>query len=159
MTFRLGKKRDSIEQVSHRGGACTIEDALYNEYVVNDAFDSGFDPDGDDSSLFPREFENPDVQDVTVKDINVTSVRKLTDETVLVQCNVTSSASGDAYLFKSDFYLFDEDNLPTIIDNDWNRHYMLVAVEVKITSEVTLHVSPRVSKVNSVEVRTQDVER
>lgn len=137
----------------------TIEDALYNEYVVNGAFDSGFDLDGDDVSLFPREFENPDIQDVTVQDITVTSVRKLTDQTVLVQCNVSSSASGDAYLFKSDFYLFDEDNLPTVIDNDWNKHYMLVAVEVKVTSEVTLHVSPRLSKVNSVEVRTIEVER
>lgn len=137
----------------------TIEEALYNEYVVNGAFDSGFDPDGDDISLFPSVFENPDIQDVTVKDITVTSVRKLTDQTVLVQCSVTSTASGDAYLFKADFYLFDEDNLPTIIDNDWNKHYMLVAVEVKVTSEVTLHVSPRLSKVNSVEVRTQDVER
>lgn len=137
----------------------TIEEALYNEYVVNGAFDSGFDPDGDDVSLFPREFENPDIQDVTVKDITVTSVKKLTDQTVLVQCNVASTASGDAYLFKSDFYLFDEDNLPTVLDDDWNKHYMLVAVEVSVTSEVTLHVSPRLSKVNSVEVRTIEVER
>lgn len=136
-----------------------IEEALYNEYVVNGAFDSGYDPDGDDVSLFPHEFENPDIQEITVKDITVASVRKLTDQNVLVQCSVTSTASGDAYLFKSDFYLFDEDNLPTVLDNDWNKHYMLVAVEVIITAEVTLHVSPRLSRVNSVEVRTIEVER
>lgn len=137
----------------------TIEESLYNEYVVNGAFDSSYDSNEDDISLFPHEFENPDIQDVTVKDITVTSVRKLTDQTVLVQCNVTSTATGDAYLYKSDFYLFDEDNLPTVLDNDWNKHYMLVAVEVNITAEVTLHVSPRLSRVNSVEVRTVEVER
>ena len=137
----------------------TIEETLYNEYVVNGAFDRGFDPDGDDNSLFPSVYENPDIQDVTVKDITVTSVKKLTDQTVLVQCNVTTTASGDAYVFKADYYLFDEDNLPTVLDNDWNKHYMLVAVEVNVTAEVTMHVSPRLSKVNSVEVRTIDVER
>lgn len=137
----------------------TIEESLHNEYVVNGAFDSGYDPKGADNSIFPREFENPDIQDVSVNEITVSSVRKLTDQTVLVQCNVKSTASGDAYVYKADYYLFDEDNLPTVLDNDWNKHYMLVAVEVNVTSEVTLHVSPRLSKVNSVEVRTLEVER
>lgn len=136
-----------------------IEEALYNEYVVNGAFDNGYDPDGDDVSLFPSAFENPDIQDISVNEITVSAVKKLTDQTVLVQCNVTSTASGDAYVYKADYYLFDEDNLPTVLDSDWNKHYMLVAVEVGVTSEVTLHVSPRLSKVNSVEVRTIDVER
>lgn len=137
----------------------TIEEALYNEYVVNGAFDSGYDPNGDDISLFPSAFENPDIQDITVNEINVSAVKKLTDQTVLVQCNVESTATGDAYVYKGDYYLFDEDNLPTVLDNDWNKHYMLVAVEVNVTSEVTLHVSPRLSKVTSVEVRTIEVNR
>ena len=137
----------------------TIEEALYNEYVVNGAFDSGYDLDGEDISLFPNVFENPDIQDITVNEITVSAVKKLTDQTVLVQCHVTSTASGDAYVYKGDYYLFDEDNLPTVLDNDWNKHYMLVAVEVNVTSEVTLHVSPRLSKVNSVEVRTIEVNK
>ncbi len=136
-----------------------LEKALYDEYVVKGAFDRGYDPDGDDVSLFPREFENPDIQDLTVNEISVSSVRKLSDQTVLVQCEVTSTASGDAYVYKADYYLFDEDNLPTVIDDDWNKHYMLVLVSVDVKTEVTLHVSPRLSKVNSIEVRTLEVER
>jgi len=136
-----------------------IEKVLYDEYVVNEDFNNGYYPDGDDVSLFPQEFENPDIKDISVKEISVSSVRKLTDQTILVQCDVTSTASGDAYMYKADYYLFDEDNLPTIVDNDWNKHYMLVLVSVNIKTEVTLHVSPRFSKINSVEVRTLEVER
>lgn len=132
---------------------------MYDEYVAKGAFDSGYDLDGDDVSLFPREFENPDIQDLSINEINVSSVRKLSDQTVLVQCEVTSAASGDAYVYKADYYLFDEDNLPTVIDDDWNKHYMLVSVSVNVRTEVTLHVSPRFSKVNSIEVRTLDVDR
>ena len=55
----------------------------------------------------------------------------------------------DFYIFKSDAICMDEDELPTIWDNDWNKHYMAASDTALVKLKMSLIVDAGFSEILS----------
>lgn len=91
--------------------------------------------------------ENPavlNIEDVkaTIKDIHHISAAQII---VDVEADVLVNLEG--YLFKGDYPLLSDKDIPTIIDSDWNRHYMLVWDTIKFPVKISLVVDSELTQV------------
>lgn len=125
--------------------------ALYDAYVVGNYI-------GEAEGVLPEYCENPTINEVSLGSVDTLSVHKLTDDTVVVECEVTASADIEFYLYRGDYPFFDDDKLPTIIDWEWNEHYYLASSECAIHAIVTMRTSAGMYRVLSREVRTKKME-
>ena len=126
---------------------------LYDEYVINEALTAV----DDEDYIIPREFETPEVQDINVREVKSVKVHQLTDGTSIVDCEVEVLAYMEGYIYRGDLALFDEDNMPDIIDWEWNDHYCLAATEATITAQVSFRVSEGFYRVKSKELHTKNM--
>lgn len=126
---------------------------LYDEYVINEALTAV----DDEDYIIPREFENPEIQDVSVNEVKSVKVHQLTDGTSIVDCEVEVLANMEGYIYRGDLALFDEDNMPDIIDWEWNEHYYLAAIQAKITALASFRVTEGFYRVKSKELHTKSV--
>ena len=125
----------------------------YIKEVIDDTdFDSG------QRNYLPEYVEDPTVNDVEIPKIEEVSVRRLTDQTVLVEATATSAVALDFFVYKSDYYLFDEDSMPFIIESDWNDHYMWCSGTAYVHTSLSFRTSPKLGKVLSVDVQVTGVE-
>ena len=125
----------------------------YIKEVIDDTdFDSG------QRNYLPEYVEDPTVNDVEIPKIEEVSVRRLTDQTVLVEATATSAVALDFFVYKSDYYLFDEDSMPFIIESDWNDHYMWCSGTAYVHTRLSFRTSPKLGKVLSVDVQVTGVE-
>jgi hypothetical protein len=127
---------------------------LYDEYVLGDVL---LQEDEDGGTLFPQMYENPSVQDVSLQSINSVTVYRLQDGTAIVDCEIDAEADFEFFLFKGDYALLDEDAPITILDREWNEHYILAATLADITAHATFRVSNGFYRVISKEIYTRNV--
>lgn len=115
------------------------------KYLTNRNFDY-------DESPFGQEFENPSIVGVDEPSYEVTDVRQISDDEVLIEIDVNVDCEFDFFIFKSDAMCMDEDELPYIWDNDWNRHYMAASKSASLKLKVSLIVDKSFSEVLSDEI-------
>lgn len=127
---------------------------LYDEYVVKDVLASDMEKEG---VRIPTEYENPTVQDIHLKDVKSVAVHKLTDGSAIIDCEMEAVADIEFYLFKGDYALFDEDNMPEILDWNWNEHYYLAAIQAIVKVKASLRASEGFYRIKSKEVHTREV--
>lgn len=131
-----------------------LETILYDEYVYGDFL---FETDENGNTLFPRMYENPSVQDLTLQSINSVSVHQLADGSAIVDFEVDVEAEIEFCLFRGDYALAEDNAAFTIIDREWNEHYYLASTGATITAQVTLRVSQGFYKLLSSEVQTREI--
>ena len=125
----------------------------YIEDVIDDSdFDSG------QRCYLPGFVEDPTVNDVYIPKIEEVAVRRLTDQTVLIEVIATVAVELDFFVYKSDYYLFDEDKMPYIIESEWNDHYMWCSGTACVHTNLSFRTSPKLGKVLSVDVQVTEVE-
>lgn len=91
-----------------------------------------------EDSPFRQEFENPTVVGIDTPIISVDDVRQISDEEVYIETKVVVDCEFDFYIYKGDAAVLDDDELPYIWNNDWNKHYMAASKTATITLKVTL---------------------
>lgn len=131
-----------------------LQSLLYDEYVVKETLMKDMEK---EYVRIPSECESPTVQDITLSKVLSAKVHKLTDGTAIIDCQIEAEAEIEFYLYKGDFPLFDEDNMPDIIDWEWNDHYYLAAIRANLTATASLRVTEGFYRVISKEVRTRSV--
>lgn len=95
------------------------------------------------------EFENPTITDVELMEYEVTDARVLTEESVQVDLSVKCQCYFDFYIYKADALILDEDDMPTIIDPDWNRHYMAACDARMLSLSMSLIIDRKFTQVLS----------
>ena len=115
-------------------------------------FDSG------QHRYLPEYVEDPSVSDVGNPNIVEVVVRRLTDQTVLIEVMATVAVELDFFVYKPDYYLLDEDSLPYVINSDWNDHYMWCSGVAYVEAGLSFRTSPKLGKVQSVDVQVMRCE-
>lgn len=127
---------------------------IYEEYVINEVLTVDKEA---ELPIIPREFENPEVQDVSLGDVTNVEVHKLSDGTAIVDCEISALVNLEGYIYRGDMALFDEENMPEIIDWEWNEHYYLAATQAKVKATASFRVSDGFYRVISKELYTKSV--
>ena len=115
-------------------------------------FDSG------QRRYLPEYVEDPSVNDVGNPNIVEVVVRRLTDQTVLIEVMATVAVELDFFIYKPDYYLLDKDSLPYVINSDWNDHYMWCSGVAYVDAGLSFRTSPKLGKVQSVDVQVMGCE-
>ena len=129
----------------------------YNDIDLNDEVENRLSKfllhrDFDEDSPFRKEFENPSVVGIDEPSIKINDVRQISDDEILIEVGIEVDCEFDFYIFKSDAYCMDEDELPHIWNNDWNKHYMAASETAMITLKMFLIVDSGFNEVLSDEI-------
>lgn len=125
-------RQERLEEMTRKyAGTSKIETIDLNVFVENkidDELRNLF----SDEDIIPRleiksYVENPELSAISSINCSVTDIRMLTDDKIIVEADAQIEFEYEAFLFKADTPLIDDRDMPTIIDDDWNKHYMLVA--------------------------------
>lgn len=102
-----------------------------------------------EESPFGQEFESPSVVGIEEASFEVIDVRQISECEILVELTIDVECEFDFYIFKSDAICVDEAELPTIWDNDWNKHYMAASDTAKVKLKMSLIVNSEFSEILS----------
>ena len=132
------------------------ERVLSQDYIKDAINDSDFD--SGQRYYLPEYVEDPTVNDVDTPTIEEVAVRRLTDQTVLIEVMATVTVELDFFVYKPNYYLFDEDKMPYIIESEWNDHYMWCSGTANVHTSLSFRTSPKLRKVLSADVQVTGCE-
>ena len=112
-----------------------------------------------EDSPFRQEFENPSIVGINDPLIEVEDVRQISEEDVFVEIRVEVECEFDFFIFKSDVMVLDEEDLPHIWNNDWNKHYMAASESATVYLKVSLVVDNTFSKILSEDIEIESNDR
>lgn len=101
---------------------------------------------------FRQEFENPSIVGINIPIITVNDVRQISEEEVFIEINVDVECEFDFYIYKGDLGIFDDEDLPHIWNNDWNKHYMAASETATITLKISFIVDNSFNKILSDDI-------
>lgn len=91
----------------------------------------------------PSEYGSPTFDWVDgVEDLTVADVRELPSGELLIEAIACLVCDFDVFISKSDYWLFDEDELPNIRDHDWNEYTVRGGISKKLRFRFTLVFNP-----------------
>lgn len=102
-----------------------------------------------------RYMENVDIYKISDSKCQITDIRILNDSQIIVDVDSTILLDYFAYLHKSDSYLFDDKDMPNIVDYNLNRHYMEVQDSIKLPIKISLIVDEKLNNIDSHSVTYQ----
>jgi hypothetical protein len=114
------------------------------------------DYDSGDHYHLPGYMEDPTIGNVNIPCIDDVMVRRLSDQSVLIEVEANVNVDLDFFVYKADYYLIDEDDAPYIVDNDWNDHYMWCEDSVDVHFHLTFRTTPKLGKILSVDVQVEE---
>ena len=132
------------------------ERLLTQDYITDVIDDTDFD--SGQRNYLPEYVEDPTVSNVNVPAIEDVVVRRLSDQTVLIEARAIVPVDLEFFVYKPDYYLFDEDSRPDIIESDWNDHYMWCSGTAEVSVNLSFRTSPKLGKVLTESVQVVDVE-
>lgn len=131
-----------------------VSRVLSEDYVTDILKESDYDS-GDHYHL-PGYMEDPTIGNVNIPCIDDVMVRRLSDQSVLIEVEANVNVDLDFFVYKADYYLIDEDDAPYIVDNDWNDHYMWCEDSVDVHFHLTFRTTPKLGKILSVDVQVEE---
>ncbi|MBQ3722789.1 MAG: DUF4935 domain-containing protein [Bacteroidales bacterium] len=132
-----------------------VKRVLNEEYVTEVLEETDYD--GGEHFHLPGYMEDPTISSVNTPTIEDVTVRRLTDQTVLIEVEVTVNVDLNFFVFKADYLLIDEDKAPSILDDDWNDHYMWCEGSVDVPFQLAFRTTPKLGKILSVDVQVEEV--
>lgn len=129
-----------------------LSEDFLNENLLCTEYDSGH------FVHLPGYCEDPTIDDVHEPTIEEISVRRLLDQTVLIEVKATVLVDMDFFVFNADYYLIDEEKRPYIVDENWNEHYYWVGDTAYVTTSLSFRTTAKVGKIISQEVQIIDVD-
>ena len=87
----------------------------------------------------PEEYEDIHMETVEeISDIKVVGVRMFPDGGRLARVEAHLICNFDVFIFKQNYFLVDDDPRLSIIDRDWNKHYMRGEITLSMQSSIML---------------------
>lgn len=132
-----------------------VSKVLSEDYVTEVLNESDFD--SGERAHIPGYMEDPTIRRVDIPIIKDVSVRRLSDQIVLIEVQAAVEVGLDFFVFKPDYYLIDEDRLPDIVDGEWNEHYMYCESTIDVYFHLAFRTTPKVGKILSLNVQVEEV--
>lgn len=133
-----------------------LSKALNQDYinrVINESdFESG------DHYYLPRYMEDPTINYVNEPTVEEVSVRQLSDQTVLVEIKAKVTADMDYFVYKPDYYIYEDERDVSIVDDNWNDYYMLCEGSALVYTDVSFRTTAKLGKTLSVDVQVKEVD-
>lgn len=126
---------------------------LIQDYISKDMLDnlvSGNDFDGY-SGYAPGIYENPEITSIEEPLCLFKSIRKISDDTILIQSEVSVQADVDCFIYHADLPLIDNSKTPMIIDYEWNDHYLAASDGVTFKFQFNILTDLEFNNVKSIE--------
>ncbi len=104
-----------------------------------------------------EEGENPSVSNIDeVSETNIDQVSEVSETELLLTIRVKVLCNIDFFIFKSDYLVMEDTNQFSIIDSDWNKHYMWAETPMEL--EVSLEVVYGKDKKQIKSIDIEDIE-
>lgn len=120
-------------------------------YVAGDIY-------GESMSFAPGYYENPEVVEMEIESVRYDSIRELSHEQILIQSTVVVKAEIDAFIYKGDLPLIDDNSLPFIFDDDWNEHYVAASDFATFTLSLNIVCDKGLTDVLNIEDEVMQVD-
>lgn len=117
-----------------------INETEYSSYLYEDI-------EHDVIAFCPAEYEEPTIENIELKSIEYTDVRKLSENQCLVKCIAHVHLDIECFVFHSDIPLFDGD-YPAILDYDWNDSYAWAEDHAEFEVEYNIFVNSNFTEIS-----------
>lgn len=129
-----------------------LSSVLTKDFIEKELFDSDFD--SGELLYLPRYYEDPSIfliDDPIPQDV---SVRRLEDESVLIEVNASFDITLDFFVLHADYFSYlEDDKKVAVIDWNWNEHYLLIERSVTVLTSLSFKTTPTLGKTLSTECR------
>ena len=124
----------------------------YISEVINDSdFDSG------QRYYLPKYMEDPTINNINDPIIVDITVRRLSNNTALVEVQANVTVEIDFFVYKPDFYIYEDERKISIRDEDWNEYYMWCEGTVDVCTYLSFQTTAKLGKILSVDVQVTGV--
>jgi len=129
-----------------------LNSLLNKDFLEKGVFDSDFD--SGEPLYLPRYYEDPSIFLIYDPVPQRVSVRRLEDESVLIEVDATISLTLEFFVFVPDYYNYlENDKKVDVIDWNWNEHYLLAERTVTVLTSLSFKTTPSLGKTLSSERR------
>lgn len=129
-----------------------VLDKDYISKVVNDS-----DVNSGQRNYLPGYMDDPTINYINDPVIEDISVRRLSDQTVLIEVHSRVTVEIDFFVYKPDYIIFEGERTFSIVDEDWNEYYMWCEGTVDVCTYSSFRTTPKLGKILSSEVQVTDV--
>lgn len=127
-----------------------LESLLNKNFLEKEILDSDFD--SGELRHLPGYYEEPSIILIDNPIPQEISVRRLEDESVLIEVNASISLTLDFFVFVPDYYNYlENDKRVDVIDWNWNEHYLLAERTVTVLTSLSFKTTPSLGKALSSE--------
>lgn len=129
-----------------------LDSLLNKDFLEKEVFDSDFD--SGEPLYLPSYYEDPSIFLIDNPVPQEISVRRLEDESVLIEVEASISLTLDFFVFVPDYYSYlENDKKVDVIDWNWNEHYLLAERTVTVLALLSFKTTPSLGKALSSECR------
>lgn len=127
-----------------------LESLLNKDFLEKEILDSDFD--SGELRHLPGYYEEPSIILIDNPIPQEISVRRLEDESVLIEVNASISLTLDFFVFVPDYYNYlENDKRVDVIDWNWNEHYLLAERTVTVLTSLSFKTTPSLGRALSSE--------
>ena len=158
--LRSTELKEKFNQLQQDGGLGDIDFIqLIQDYISKDMLDNLISSNDFDSypGYAPGLYENPEITSIEKVSCSFNTIREISSDTILIQSEVSVLVDLDCFIFRADLPLIDDSKFPTIIDYEWNDHYVLASDSATFKFQFNILTDTNFKNVKSIEDNLQQV--
>lgn len=158
--LRSTELKEKFNQLQQDGGLGDIDFIqLIQDYISKDMLDNLISSNDFDSypGYAPGLYENPEITSIEKVSCSFNTIREISSDTILIQSEVSVLVNLDCFIFRADLPLIDDSKFPTIIDYEWNDHYVLASDSATFKFQFNILTDTNFKNVKSIEDNLQQV--
>jgi len=158
--LRSTELKEKFNQLQQDGGLGDIDFIqLIQDYISKDMLDNLISSNDFDSypGYAPGLYENPEITSIEKVSCSFNTIREISSDTILIQSEVSVQVDLDCFIFRADLPLIDDSKFPTIIDYEWNDHYVLASDSATFKFQFNILTDTNFKNVKSIEENLQQV--
>lgn len=158
--LRSTELKEKFNQLQQDGGLGDIDFIqLIQDYISKDMLDNLISSNDFDSypGYAPGLYENPEISSIEKISCSFNTIREISSDTILIQSEVSVQVDLDCFIFRADLPLIDDSKFPTIIDYEWNDHYVLASDSATFKFQFNILTDTNFKNVKSIEDNLQQV--
>lgn len=158
--LRSTELKEKFNQLQQDGGLGDIDFIqLIQDFISKDMLDNLISSNDFDSypGYAPGLYENPEISSIEKVSCSFNTIREISSDTILIQSEVSVQVDLDCFIFRADLPLIDDSKFPTIIDYEWNDHYVLASDSATFKFQFNILTDTNFKNVKSIEDNLQQV--
>lgn len=158
--LRSTELKEKFNQLQQDGGLGDIDFIqLIQDYISKDMLDNLISSNDFDSypGYAPGLYENPEISSIEKVSCSFNTIREISSDTILIQSEVSVQVDLDCFIFRADLPLIDDSKFPTIIDYEWNDHYVLASDSATFKFQFNILTDTNFKNIKSIEDNLQQV--